>query len=93
MGRGTESVGRIERNWDVECGMWNRRSNGKIWANKSIKSHLRLGGMLKGKKPKVLLLLLLLLSSSSSSFHYYYHYHHPCFFASNGVHVFLINKE
>jgi hypothetical protein len=91
MGRGTESVGRIEGNWDVECGTWNRRNNGKIWANKSIKNHLRLGGMLKCKRLKVLLLLLLLLLLSSS-FHYYHH-HHPCFFASDGVHVFLIIKE
>jgi len=37
MGLGTKSVGRIERNWNLECGMLNKRNNGRIWANKSIK--------------------------------------------------------
>jgi hypothetical protein len=78
MGLDIESVGRIERNWDVECGMWNERNNGKIWANKSIKKSSTSWRHAKGAKgPKYYYYYYYY-------YHHHYHYHHhSCFFASN----------
>jgi len=56
MGLDTESVGRIERNWNVVCGI--REIMEKYGQARVLKNHLRLGGMLRCKRSKLLLLLL-----------------------------------
>jgi t-SNARE complex subunit (syntaxin) len=62
MGLGAESVGRIERKWDVECGMWNKRNNGKIWANKSIKKSSTSRRHAKVQTAQIIIIIIILVS-------------------------------